>query len=98
MAAVPHHGVDRRRAAEHFSAGYADDAAIDMRRRRVVVAPVIGAASKRNPSGRIVDFRNANAGRTGLDQQDIRTGIDETPRYGGAAGSGADHDEIIGGL
>ena len=98
MAAIPHHGVDRRRAAEHLSARNSDGAAADMTRRRVVVAPVIGAAPKRNPFAGIVDFRNADAGRAGLDQQHLRAGIDQTPRHGRAAGSGADHDEIIGGL
>src|ERR1700722_14919315 len=75
MAAIPHHGVDRRRAAEHPSPWNPDGAAIDMRRRRIVVAPVIDAASERNPFAWIIDFRNADAGRAGLDQQDIGASI-----------------------
>src|ERR1700758_1648306 len=65
VTAIPGHGIDAAGAAQHLSARDADDAAIDIRRWRVVVAPVVVTAQQRGPTTGIIDRANPNVRGTG---------------------------------
>ena len=96
IAAIPHHGIDGAGSAQHLAARQADDPLADPRRRRVVVAPVIGTAAERHPGGRRLDFRHVETGNPGFDQQHRRrAAFDEAACHDAAAGSGTDDDVVV---